>query len=206
MTLVIMHYDGHHSQGWPDELSIKEMMVSRAAVLLARRGLQRTSFSEILEAAGAPRGSLYHHFPGGKDELVASAVKVAGDRMLGVLDELDGRPAVDVANAFAGFWRTILLQTDCSTGCAVTAVAIASDAPELLGTSGYVFRQWLGRLEDLLVAGGVAPARGAALAASLIAALEGAIVIARAQRSLEIFDRVAEEQVAAIVRESEVPS
>ena len=53
---------------------VRKGMVEGAMALLARRGLHATSFSEVLAATGAPRGSLYHHFPGGKDQLVAEAV------------------------------------------------------------------------------------------------------------------------------------
>jgi len=56
----------------------RQKMIERAAILLAQKGLQGASFSEVLEASGAPRGSLYHHFPGGKDELVLAAVALAG--------------------------------------------------------------------------------------------------------------------------------
>ena len=55
-------------------------------VLLAMRGLEATAFSDVLERSGAPRGSIYHHFPDGKDQLVEAAIELAGERALGVLD------------------------------------------------------------------------------------------------------------------------
>jgi len=64
----------------------RRTMIAGAASLLARRGMGATSFSEVLAATGAPRGSLYHHFPGGKDELMAEATRYAGDRLLHALD------------------------------------------------------------------------------------------------------------------------
>ena len=64
---------------------VRERMVDGAMALLARRGLQATSFSEVLAATGAPRGSLYHHFPAGKDQLVAEAVDRAGGVLINVL-------------------------------------------------------------------------------------------------------------------------
>ncbi len=54
---------------------VKQRMIREAALALARKGLQRASFSEVLEASGAPRGSLYHHFPGGKGELVLDGAR-----------------------------------------------------------------------------------------------------------------------------------
>ncbi|MFM9150088.1 MAG: TetR/AcrR family transcriptional regulator, partial [Solirubrobacterales bacterium] len=56
----------------------REKMIGGAASLLSQRGLQGTSFSEVLELTDTPRGSIYHHFPGGKDELVAEAIALLG--------------------------------------------------------------------------------------------------------------------------------
>ena len=76
---------------------VKQRMVETAAFALARKGLQGASFSEVLAASGAPRGSLYHHFPGGKNELVLDAVDAAADFLLAALDERRGRPAIEIA-------------------------------------------------------------------------------------------------------------
>jgi TetR/AcrR family transcriptional repressor of lmrAB and yxaGH operons len=57
---------------------VRDRMIDGAIRLLAQRGLQATSFSEVLELTGAPRGSVYHHFPEGKDQLVSAANAVAG--------------------------------------------------------------------------------------------------------------------------------
>ncbi|TAJ46087.1 MAG: TetR/AcrR family transcriptional regulator [Herbiconiux sp.] len=177
---------------------IKQRMIDSTALLLAKRGLQGTSFSEIIEASGAPRGSLYHHFPGGKDELVLAAVGAAGERAMAVLEQLSGRSAVDVATAFLALWRSVLTRSEFSAGCAVAAVTVAADSNELLDRAGGVFRGWRHSLSDLLTAGGVDERRAQALAASLIAAGEGAVVLSRAERSLEPFDLVANEQLAVI--------
>ena len=60
----------------------RRKMIESAAILLATRGLEGTSFSDVLERSGAPRGSIYHHFPEGKDELVDAAIALAGDHQL----------------------------------------------------------------------------------------------------------------------------
>src|SRR5215469_9385107 len=76
-------------------------MVRGAADLLARSGLGGTSFREVLQRTSAPRGSVYHHFPGGKQELVAAAVSHTGDSLTAVIDAQAGRPAGDVVAAVA---------------------------------------------------------------------------------------------------------
>lgn len=177
---------------------IRQRMIERAAVLLAKKGLQGTSFSEVLEASGAPRGSLYHHFPGGKDELVLAALGVAAAQAMQALDRVAGQPAVEVARTFVGLWRALLGASDFSAGCAVVAVTVAADSQELRDGAAAAFRGWRSRLAELLAQGGVPAGRAEALSASLIAACEGAVILARADKSFAPFDLVAAEQIAAV--------
>lgn len=177
----------------------KEKMIEKTVVLLAKKGLQGASFSEVLEASGAPRGSLYHHFPRGKDELVEAALGVASGQARAFLARSAGRPADEVAQAFVAMWRALLTRSDLSAGCAVVAVTVAApQGSPLQAATGEVFSVWRAELSDLLVQGGVSRARAPSLAASLIAACEGAVILARAENSLEPFELVAEEQIAAV--------
>jgi TetR/AcrR family transcriptional regulator, lmrAB and yxaGH operons repressor len=176
----------------------RQRMIDSTTILLAKHGLSGTSFSDVLAASGAPRGSLYHHFPGGKDQLVLAAVGVAGDRAIAVLDRLEGKPAVEVARAFLDLWRSVLTVSDFGAGCAIAAVTVASDSPEMLESAGTVFRGWRTRLAELFAEGGVPTGRSAALATTLIASSEGAVVLSRAERSFEPFELVAAEQLATI--------
>src|SRR5258705_12755223 len=102
----------------------KRKMISSAMQLLARRGLQATSFSEVLEHSGAPRGSVYHHFPGGKDQLVVAAMDLAGDRAIELLNRKAGEPAEAVAAWFLHIWREVLIRSSLDAGCAVLAVPV----------------------------------------------------------------------------------
>src|SRR3954469_10334887 len=101
-------------------------MVSGAVRLLAQQGLQATSFSEVLQLTGAPRGSIYHHFPGGKDQLVAAAVDAAGDHAMRVLDGLAGSSPEKITETFLGLWRLLLETSGNTAGCAVLAVTVAT--------------------------------------------------------------------------------
>ena len=178
--------------------NIKQTMIERTAVLLAKKGLQGASFSEILEASGAPRGSLYHHFPGGKDELVLAALEHAANQALGELDRLSGRPAREVAEGFLSLWRSVLARSDFSAGCAVVAVTVAAESEYLRTRAAEILRSWREKLVTLFVAGGIPKKRAPAIAASLVAACEGAVILARAERSFEAFDLVAAEQLSMI--------
>ena len=138
------------------EPGARDRMIDGAAVLLAKRGLQGASFSEVLEATGAPRGSIYHHFPGGKDELVAAAIARVSERTLARLTELGGS-ATSLTEGFLGLWRALLDRSGLTAGCAVVAVSVAA-SDDLLDRAGTVFRDWT-RSPRRVAGGGRSPAR-----------------------------------------------
>jgi TetR/AcrR family transcriptional repressor of lmrAB and yxaGH operons len=177
---------------------VRERMVASAGALLARRGLQATSFSEVLEHSGAPRGSVYHHFPEGKNQMIDSALDAAGATAIELLDRKAGEPAAEITTWFLHIWREVLIRGKFKAGCAVLAVAVAADSPELLDHTARVFQTWRRRLAELLEEGGLAPADAARFAAVLVASSEGAVVLARAEQSLEPFDLVAEHLLAQV--------
>src|SRR2546422_3667343 len=189
MTVVIVKRKMRMARG------VRERMVASAVNLVARRGLQATSFSEVLEHSGAPRGSVYHHFPEGKDQMIGSALDAAGDRAIELLDRKAGAPAEEIATWFLHIWREILIRGKFEAGCAVLAVAVAADSPGLLDHTARVFRTWRRRLAELLEQGGLRAEDAQRFAAVLVASSEGAVVLARPEQSLEPFDLVAEQLV-----------
>jgi TetR/AcrR family transcriptional regulator, lmrAB and yxaGH operons repressor len=172
---------------------VRGRMVAGAAQLLAQRGLQATSFSEVLELTGAPRGSVYHHFPEGKDQLVTAALDLVGARLLEAVDAQAGASAVDVTKAFLQVWRTVLERSKLSAGCAVLAVTVATDSDELLEHAAGVFGAWRSRLAELLQAGGLTTREARRFATTLVASAEGAVVLSRADQSMEPFELVSEQ-------------
>ena len=170
---------------------VRKKMIVGATQLLARRGLQATSFAEVLEHTGAPRGSVYHHFPEGKDQMVGEAVDLAGDYLAALLEQRAGASALQVAEHFLAIWRGVLAQSRCESGCAVLAVAVATDSPALLNRAAEVFRRWRQRLAELLEQGGLARKEARRFATTLVAAAEGAVVMSRAEQDMEPFETVA---------------
>ena len=175
----------------------RRKMIESAVTLLAMRGLQGTSFGDVLERSGAPRGSIYHHFPEGKDQLVDAAIELAGDRALRVLDAVEGAPPIEVTRYFLDLWRQVLVRSNLRAGCAVLAVTVATDSPDLLDHAASIFRAWRSRLAELYEHGGIDPPAAIRLATTVVAASEGAVVISRAERRLEPFELVVEELLAA---------
>lgn len=183
---------------------VRDRMIDGAIRLLAKQGLQATSVADVLAMTGAPRGSVYHHFPGGKDQLVSAAVDRAGVRALKVFDGKQGGGAEELTSLFLGIWRELLVRTQCGAGCAVLAVTVATDSQELLRHAGAVFHSWRGQLADLFEHAGLSAKDAAQFAATLVAASEGAVVLSRAEQSLEPFDLVADQlldQIRALAKQ-----
>jgi TetR/AcrR family transcriptional regulator, lmrAB and yxaGH operons repressor len=177
---------------------VRARMVATAVRLLARGGLRAASFSGVVGASGAPRGSIYHHFPDGKDQLVAAALDLAGDHALALLAADAGQPADAIAEHFLSMWRELLTRSDFQAGCAVLAVSVETDSPPLQQQTAAIFRAWRTRLAALLEQGGLRPGPAARFAALLVASSEGAVVLSRAEQSIEPFDLVAEQLLAEI--------
>ncbi|HEX4190857.1 MAG TPA: TetR/AcrR family transcriptional regulator [Marmoricola sp.] len=178
----------------------RNRMVAGAVRLLAEKGLEGTSFADVLAATGGSRGSTYHHFPGGKAELVSEALDLAGNHALAAMEPVRGEPATVVVARFTALWRHLLAATDLRSGCAVLAVTVAADDDELLDHAGRVFRGWREQIASLLTDGGLGREDAARLAALTIAATEGGVAVARAERSWEPFDLVEASLLAEVER------
>jgi AcrR family transcriptional regulator len=176
----------------------KARMIEGAARLLAEKGLQETSFSEVVALTGAPRGSIYHHFPDGKASLVAQALELQGAKSNALIESARGKPAVDVASTFIGGWRSLLVVSHFRVGCSAVAVTVAADSDDLLRRAGDVFRGWAQLLAELLTLGGVDTSAAPGAATLLIAGCEGGVILSRAQASIEPFDAVAEHLLAQV--------
>ncbi len=168
-------------------------MVAAAAESLRRRGLAGTSFTDVLTESGAARGAIYHHFPGGKTELVEDAVVLTGanvDAALSSLPEVDSE--TEVVEAFLELVRPVLLESAAGAGCAVAAV-VTESAPEdpLQAGAREVLEGWQAALVDHLMRAGAGKKRAEEVATLLLTTLEGAHVLCRAAGSIEPFDRAA---------------
>lgn len=169
---------------------VRGRMVASAAELLARRGLEGTSFADVLEHSGAPRGSVYHHFPDGKGQLVLEAVDLAGSNALDWLEMKRGAPPDEIVGWFVHIWRELLRRSRFEVGCAVLAVTVATDSPVVLDRAAAVFRSWRQRLAELFEIGGLSAEDAASFSTVLIASTEGAVVLSRAEQNSEPLDIV----------------
>lgn len=172
----------------------RERMVRSAAQLIRRKGVSGTGMREIVTEADAPRGSLQHYFPGGKEELVSDALLWMGDvaarRTKRCLSELKTRTPSALLASIVDTWRRDLTNEEFSAGCPLVAAAAdtAATSERLRQVLGRAFDGWLEPLSESLVDLGVPIDRSDNLAIVIIAALEGAIILARIRRDLTPFD------------------
>jgi TetR/AcrR family transcriptional regulator, lmrAB and yxaGH operons repressor len=167
----------------------KQRMLKTAADLLHRQGYASTGLNQILAESKAPRGSLYFHFPGGKEELVAQAIAGSADELTALLERLlasapDARAALD---AIVAYFRGQLEQSSFTKGCPVATVALeqAATSDALHGACAAAYRRWAHLIAIRLEAEGLPEERASSLANLCLATIEGALVLARAHRSVE---------------------
>jgi TetR/AcrR family transcriptional repressor of lmrAB and yxaGH operons len=185
-------------------------MVEAAVTALQHRGMAGMSFTDVLAGSGAARGAIYHHFPGGKAQLVAEAARRNGDDVRAHLAALPASTPPEVVEAFFAAVRPVLAASAAGAGCAVAAVTVGA-APggstgddQLLRVAAAAFSSWIQALAGRLADAGLSPEEASDLAATLITLLEGAHVLCRAAGTLEPFDRAAR-TAARLVRKPPGP-
>src|SRR6202008_54602 len=104
--------------------SPREQMVVSAALLIRERGAHATAISDVLEHSGAPRGSAYHYFPGGRTQLLCEAVDFAGDHVGAIIADVEG--GLELLDTLMEKYRRQLLDSDFRAGCPIVAVSVES--------------------------------------------------------------------------------
>jgi AcrR family transcriptional regulator len=175
--------------------SPRERMVISAALLIRERGAHPTAIADVLEHSGAPRGSAYHYFPGGRTQLLCEAIDFAGEYIASRIAR--GRTGVDVLDDLVADYRNQLIQTDFRAGCPVVAVAVEAGDPTkpdqtapVIDRAAAAFKRWTDLIAQRLIADGVSTERAEELAMLTTTAMEGAIVVARASRDIKPLDLV----------------
>jgi AcrR family transcriptional regulator len=182
----------------------KDRILETSGELFRRQGYMATGIKQIVEEAGAPFGSIYHFFPGGKEELGAETIRRSG-ALYGLLFVEYVGPEVDLVKGirafFAGAAET-LVETDFADACPIATVAleISSTNEELREACADVFDLWIEGGVARFVEAGLKRKRARELVIEMLAALEGAFVLGRALRStepVEVAGKAVAEQVKA---------
>lgn len=175
--------------------STRSAMLVSAAELLRERGAAAVTVDAVLARSGAPRGSVYHHFPGGRGQMLREALQFAGDEIAARIDAAAGDSGTALLQQFADMWRQALVDSDYTAGCPVLAAAIGSgsDEQQLTSLASEIFARWRQAATGAYLREGFERADAAALADTAIAAMEGAVVLCRSSRSLDPLNDVAQQ-------------
>lgn len=163
----------------------RRAMILAAVQVLRERGADGLTVEEVLLRSGAPKGSVYYHFPGGRTELLDEALTYAGNTVSALLN----RAAIDgpesVLQEFIDIWRHVLTDSGYTAGCPVVAVAVSrTESMELADNARRFFAEWAAALTNAFLAEGMSESTARQLATMSIAAIEGAVVLCRAHRSI----------------------
>jgi AcrR family transcriptional regulator len=166
--------------------STRESILTAAAELMRHRGYAAVAMKDIAQASGAPIGSLYHHFRGGKVQIAREALINAGVAY-GLLIPTLIDEYTDLGQALEGVFAQAaedMAATGFANMCPVASVAaeVADTVEELRDTSAAVFRGWIDGGAAYFTARGLEPQRAREVTLALIGALEGAFVLARTMR------------------------
>ena len=190
-------------------VSTRERIVAAAARLYGRYGYNGVGLKQVAAESGSPIGSLYHFFPGGKDELAAEALRMSGaGYQLLVEGILESAPDLESAIriSFAGA-AEVLAAGDYADACWIETVALevaSSNEPLRLVTAG-IFEGWIEAATGWMEGHGLPPDQARALGIAYITGLEGAFVLSRALRSPEPLHATGE-MLAMAAREAVAPS
>jgi TetR/AcrR family transcriptional repressor of lmrAB and yxaGH operons len=180
----------------------RDKMVRSAASLIGQRGMNATSFSDVLDDSGAPRGSIYHHFPDGKRQLSECAMRLTSEQILSHLRANTESSPSGVVRHFVSLFHEVVAASGGACGCAIAGVTIdaTENDDDLLLVAREAFRAW----EELLAAQlrdvGVAKEKAHGVAVISVASIEGALILCRAEGNDVPLAQV-EEQLLALFGE-----
>ncbi len=162
------------------------MLVS-AAEVLRERGAAGVTIDEVLARSGAPRGSVYHHFPEGRSQILREALDYAGYEISASLDEAAKESTTALLRRFVELWENALLTSDYTAGCPVLAAAVGSgeDEHQLTAVAAEIFARWRAATTAAYRRDGFEAADASALADITLSSMEGAVVLCRSVRSLQ---------------------
>ena len=164
----------------------RNRMIQSAALLFREHGYSGTGFRDVIEHSGAPRGSIYHHFPGGKEQLAADTVEWAAAVIERRLERAaqNGDPLAALG-IFVDAWREILEDSNFRAGCPIVAVAAEAEAGAVAtAAAAAAFARWQDVIARTLLDAGVGRTDARRLATLVVASIEGAILLCRVRHDI----------------------
>jgi len=175
----------------------RQPIIDACVTLFRRQGYAATGLNDIVDASGAPKGSLYHYFPEGKTSIAVAAVEETGSRVAATLRDLavSTKSTGELLQAHAKLLGSWMAKSGFRDGCPMTTVLLEL-APENRSVAEAGRRAYAMRLEilrDKLLADGFPESRAVRLASLCTSALQGALIESRVQRSAKPLQEAAAE-------------
>ncbi|MFC4125017.1 TetR/AcrR family transcriptional regulator [Nocardia rhizosphaerae] len=169
----------------------RQRFLDAAVDLFHTKGYHATGINQLVSAGGAPKGSFYFHFPGGKEQLAAEAVTQSADALRALLTS--ALESGDIDGVFAAL-GAMLTDSDFQRGCPIATIALdaGGDSEPIRAACATGFDSWRSAIEEFLRAKGIPDARADQLATVALAALEGALLLARTKHDLTPLRAVAD--------------
>ncbi|ABM08386.1 TetR/AcrR family transcriptional regulator [Paenarthrobacter aurescens] len=183
------------ASSYPKGLATRQRLVDSMLELIQLHGYHGTGLNTVLARSGAPKGSLYFHFPEGKTELGIAAVGLAGDQfaeLIGTATTTASSPSAAV-DALVAELKGILEASDYQAGCPVSSVALdaGSENEPLREACGQVYDAWVSAVSSYLSTFGLKKEQAQPLATSMICLVEGSLILSRAYKSTQPLDAAA---------------
>lgn len=167
----------------------KTALVEAATALFRQRGYEGVGVAELLALSGAPRGSLYFHFPGGKEQIAVDAMRRASAAVIEGIRKRAAETATieDYIETACRGWAETLLSSDYAKGCLIALLGLeaGSTSPVLKAVAAEAFESWEVELADMAEAKGLSQPQARRFATAFIGAVEGAIILARTRRRVD---------------------
>jgi AcrR family transcriptional regulator len=172
---------------------VRDSMVIEAWMLIAERGLEGMSTREVLARTGAPRGSVYHYFPGGRTQLIEQAIDRAQSWMSEQIAAIEAQTPAEVVRGYVDIWRRVLETTDYRAGCAIVGLISGAQEPGLLARGATAFAVAADGLAARFRQVGASASDANNRGTLVVAAVEGAVLMSRAQHNVSPLELVAEQ-------------
>jgi len=172
-------------------LRAKDRLIDSTIELIASNGVSGTGISELIERSDVSRRTIYVNFPGGKSELVTHAARSAGRSMTDLLSGLASDGPVETAlAAFGSWWAETLRASSFTRGCPTMAATLGRlEAPDAAEAARDTFESWVEVLRSRLEVDGVDTTESRSLAVTIVATVEGAVLMSLAEQSVDPLDQ-----------------
>jgi AcrR family transcriptional regulator len=189
--------------------SARDRIVRSAAALVRERGVHGVGLRQIVAHADGPRGSLQRYFPGGKTQLIAEALNLAGAEVLHDTESglLEAATLADAIDAIFAPWRQVLLESEFTMGCPVAATVVDAGGDDRLREEARaLLDRWRNSVHAALVKFGVPESTAKDDSSVLLAALEGALILSRADQSTRPLETVERFFIASLAQAAANPA